>query len=223
MVLRSVVGALVTVAVLGAVAAALPEHSSTKRIAAAQPPFGELARPGFQNTTAASAVVPPDQSLAQQGLMKLASYSKPQPPAPAAAPKPEPAVQARPAADAVSRIAAVPSEAILAFAPTSPDGASSLTTAKTPAPPTVKDADRAPPRTVLAKVESEPPSPPARSNGQVNINKAPVEALDHLPGGGRIGISIVRRRPYASIDDLVRKRVLRKSAFARIRSAITVD
>ena len=57
----------------------------------------------------------------------------------------------------------------------------------------------------------------------ININTASVEQLNHIPGAGRIGKTIARHRPYASVQDLVDHRVLRASEFARIRSKITTD
>jgi DNA uptake protein ComE-like DNA-binding protein len=66
-------------------------------------------------------------------------------------------------------------------------------------------------------------TPPVTSSNHININRAPVAVLDHIPGGGRIGLAIARRRPYATIEDLVRKRVLRKTAFERIRWVIAVN
>ncbi len=61
--------------------------------------------------------------------------------------------------------------------------------------------------------------PPA---GGLNINRASVEALNRLEGG-RIGETIARHRPYASIEDLVRKRVLRRSVFDRIKAKIAAE
>ncbi len=63
----------------------------------------------------------------------------------------------------------------------------------------------------------------AAAGGMININTASVETLNNLPGGGRIGKTIVRHRPYGSIQDLVDHRVLRSSDFARIRTHITTN
>ena len=57
----------------------------------------------------------------------------------------------------------------------------------------------------------------------VNINTASIEALDHLPGAGRIGHAIAVHRPYRQIRDLVHKRVLRMSDFQKIQSHIRVE
>jgi DNA uptake protein ComE-like DNA-binding protein len=57
--------------------------------------------------------------------------------------------------------------------------------------------------------------------GTVNINAASVEALNHLKGGGAIGLTIARHRPYRSIEDLINKRVLRRSVFDQIKGQIS--
>ena len=54
----------------------------------------------------------------------------------------------------------------------------------------------------------------------VDINTASAETLDHLPGMGRIGKTIIRHRPYKSIQELVDRRVLKSSDFQRLRSKI---
>jgi DNA uptake protein ComE-like DNA-binding protein len=49
-----------------------------------------------------------------------------------------------------------------------------------------------------------------------------VDALNDLRGGGRIGRAIVRGRPYGSVDDLVKKRIVSRSIYARIKDQVTV-
>src|SRR5829696_920358 len=55
----------------------------------------------------------------------------------------------------------------------------------------------------------------------VDINTASVEELNRL--GGRFGRAIVAGRPYASIDDLVSRRVLTRSTFSQIKDQITAN
>ena len=62
----------------------------------------------------------------------------------------------------------------------------------------------------------------ARGSGTLDLNRATSEELDKLPGDARIGKAIVRGRPYSAPDDLVRKRVLTKEAFARIQDQVAV-
>ena len=76
----------------------------------------------------------------------------------------------------------------------------------------------------VAVVSSAPraavvPGPPI---GRVDLNSASVRDLNKLRGGGMIGRAIVRGRPYKSVDDLVRKRVLTRSTFRRIADQVSV-
>jgi len=55
----------------------------------------------------------------------------------------------------------------------------------------------------------------------VDVNTASVEELNRL--GGRFGRAIVAGRPYASVDDLVSRRVLTRSTFSQIKDQITAN
>jgi DNA uptake protein ComE-like DNA-binding protein len=57
----------------------------------------------------------------------------------------------------------------------------------------------------------------------VDLNKASVEQLNNLKGAGSLGRAIVRGRPYKSVEDLVKKRVVRRTAFERIKDQVTVQ
>lgn len=205
MVVRSLVGAVAVVTLLGTAAAVLPEHSASKPAEASrsEPIFGRLAPPQSSSPTQAS---PEQADAAHQTLLKLAAYTVPADPEPAAA-------------------APVPQSA----APTAPTPRVDTAVATSP-PPTPGAQTESHPASVyqaLLTPQSAPEPATTRQarhqDGAVNINKAPVAVLDHLPGAGRIGDAIVRRRPYRSIEDLVSRRVLRKAALARIRPFITVD
>lgn len=79
---------------------------------------------------------------------------------------------------------------------------------------------------VLAKEFDGPPTPPVRparppESRLVDLNTAPLAALDGL-GVGKIGRAIIRGRPYAEAEDLVTKRVLKRSTFERIKSQVEV-
>lgn len=205
MVLRSLVGAVAMVALLGFVAAVLPEHSASKTAEASrlEPMFGRLAPP--QSSSPAQAK-PEQADAAHQTLLKLAAYTVPVDPEPiAAAPVPQPAAAMGATPRAETALATSPPPTPAARTESHPASAyqALLTPQSAPEPATTHQA--------------------RHQDEAVNINKAPVSALDHLPGAGRIGDAIVRRRPYRSVDDLVSRRVLRKSALARIRPFITVD
>ena len=63
---------------------------------------------------------------------------------------------------------------------------------------------------------------PAEERDLVDLNRATLDQLNDLRGVGRIGRAIIRGRPYASLDDLVQKRVLRRSTYERVKHQITV-
>src|SRR3954468_8675797 len=64
-------------------------------------------------------------------------------------------------------------------------------------------------------------TPEASAPKLVDINTASVDELNSL--GGRFGRVVVAGRPYASIDELVSKRVLTRSTFSQIKDQITAN
>lgn len=237
MVWRSAIGALAVVAVMAAVAAALPERSvGTAPSAAKEPPFGQLTKPQFTSpgygslTSGAGA----EQAAERSDLLKLASYAVPpaRRPVPSITPSTEPSASASPSTSSrdVSLATTVSTTAAtLALVPASSDAqAADVRVAPTndvPVAPTKMSPPKADTKLRIAAAEATSPSSgtPGAGASRLNINKAPANALDHLPGAGRIGQAIVRRRPYRTVDDLIHKRVLRASLFNRIRSSITVE
>lgn len=79
----------------------------------------------------------------------------------------------------------------------------------------VKDGEK-----IYIPVEGEVKS---TSFSLVNINKASLSELDVLPGIGaaRAG-EIVKNRPYKTIEELVTKKVITKSAYEKIKDKISV-
>jgi DNA uptake protein ComE-like DNA-binding protein len=57
----------------------------------------------------------------------------------------------------------------------------------------------------------------------VDLNRASVEQLNSLKGAGALGRAIVKGRPYKSVDDLMRKKVLRRQVFEKIRDQVKVQ
>ncbi|MEE1610378.1 helix-hairpin-helix domain-containing protein [Microvirga sp. CF3016] len=57
----------------------------------------------------------------------------------------------------------------------------------------------------------------------VDLNKGTIEQLNRLKGASSLGRAIVRGRPYKSVEDLVTKRVVRRTAFERIKDQVTVQ
>lgn len=98
-----------------------------------------------------------------------------------------------------------------------------------PAPPIVAAA--APPPAKPAPVvvaAAEPDAPPVAADpapagkGGIDLNSASVDALNHL-GGGHIGQSIVKHRPYTSVADLMKKRVIRRSVYDQIKDQVAAQ
>lgn len=67
---------------------------------------------------------------------------------------------------------------------------------------------------------SRPDSPVA---DLVDLNRASVEQLNALKGAGPLGRAIVKGRPYKSVDDLMKKRVLRRQVFEKIKDQVRVQ
>jgi DNA uptake protein ComE-like DNA-binding protein len=68
---------------------------------------------------------------------------------------------------------------------------------------------------------TRPVSSPGSAAGRFNLNTATVDELNRL-GGGMIGKAIVRGRPYASPEDLLRRRVVSSTTFERIKAHVRV-
>lgn len=58
-------------------------------------------------------------------------------------------------------------------------------------------------------------------NGNVDLNTATVEQLNGL-GAGMIGKRIIEFRPYSSTEDLISRRVLKRSDYDAIKGAVIV-
>jgi DNA uptake protein ComE-like DNA-binding protein len=63
---------------------------------------------------------------------------------------------------------------------------------------------------------------PEPATGLVDLNTASFEELNNLRGVGPIGRAIIRGRPYASSEDLVKKKVLRRTIYEQIKDQVTV-
>jgi DNA uptake protein ComE-like DNA-binding protein len=68
---------------------------------------------------------------------------------------------------------------------------------------------------------TRPVSSSGSAAGRFNLNTATVDELNRL-GGGMIGKAIVRGRPYASPEDLLRRRVVSSTTFERIKAHVRV-
>ena len=78
-------------------------------------------------------------------------------------------------------------------------------------------ADTSPPATV-------PPDAAAQAGTSgLNLNTASIDALNQIPGAGHIGRSIANHRPYRSVEDLLTKRVVKKSVNERIKAQVAAE
>ena len=64
---------------------------------------------------------------------------------------------------------------------------------------------------------------PINNNQLININSATIEELDQLPGIGQITANkIIQNRPYATIEELLTKKVVNKNVFEKIKNLISI-
>jgi len=117
--------------------------------------------------------------------------------------------------------APVPSAALqVATAPKQPDAAIDPP-APSPAPPT--DMNMTGTVTQQASLAESYVPAGGPDAGLVDLNRASIEQLNNLKGTGSLGRAIVKGRPYRSVEDLVKKKVLRRTAFEKIKDQVTVQ
>ncbi len=88
--------------------------------------------------------------------------------------------------------------------------------------PTPIDAAK-PADPTVASAEPDAAATPATASGHgVNLNNASVAQLNSM-GAGHIGQAIVQHRPYHSVDDLMKKRVIRRSIFDQIKNQVAAE
>ena len=140
------------------------------------------------------------------------------PPAPIPAPvaeapaEPVPAEQTAPprTPEPAPRPAAPPPEAVPARPAQMPSGALAFPDETVPVQQGEAEIDRA--------EESAGP----RALALLDLNTASAAHLNKLRGGGAIGRAIIAKRPYASVDQLLSKRVLSRAVYEKIKDQVTV-
>ena len=214
---RLAIGSVSTLALAALVLGSAPYWLNRSGTGSHASPWGVVSALGAAQTAA----VRPDDERAQ--LLKLAALKSGA--APELASTVAPMVAASVPAVAPAPAAPTPVAEIVASAP-SPALEATVAEASPPATPaTVVPAE---PIQQVASAEAAEPVDAAPDDGtaksdRININTASPSVLDHLPGAGRIGRTIVSHRPYKSVKELVSRRVLRTSDFQKIQSRISVD
>lgn len=123
------------------------------------------------------------------------------------------AAPSSPLADTAPLRAGAPLASTTAAAAPQPASVAAVAPAK-PSPVVVASAD--------ADVQPAAADPATPTGHGINLNSASVAALDHV-GGGHIGQSIVKHRPYSSVEDLVKKRVVRRSVYEQIKNQLAAE
>ncbi len=235
MVTRSIVGRILILAVLivslGVIAQAamIITHEPAKKSGVNQPRIGADAAANQPETAPIRVVYPGPLGEGSAPVRKIAD-SAPASPLPVVAP--------------TAAMRSVTSASVGAIAQASDsqedfdtgEQRSVMPSPTSPTPATTPQAAEAPPAAAttsaveVASAEPGLPDPSVQSQSAsetsargVNINSASAETLNHLLGGGRIGQSIVQHRPYKSVDELVKKRVLRRAVYDQIKNQIAAQ
>lgn len=137
----------------------------------------------------------------------------PAPAAPAVEPPPvrRAAIEPRPVPEAPQTAASTEPAATPEPAPAKPEAPQAAIAPQEP-------ADGADGEAAADATENSDP----RAVNLVDLNTGSLTELNGLRGGGAIGRAIMQRRPYASIDQLLSKRVLSRSVYQRIKDQVTV-
>lgn len=83
--------------------------------------------------------------------------------------------------------------------------------------PAVSDTDM----TGAVTVASAPAEPEPASD-LVDLNAASFEELNSLRNAGSLGRAIIKGRPYASVEDLVTRKIVRRSVYDKIKNQVAV-
>ena len=131
---------------------------------------------------------------------------------------PAPAATATPAPAPVAPAVAAPKAAAPVAAP-----AAKVEAPKAATPAVVPPAAAAP-KAAAAPAKATPAKADAKAAVKlVNLNTATAAELDALPTIGKARTkAIIAGRPYASVDDLIKKKVLPKNSFEAIKAKVDI-
>ena len=131
---------------------------------------------------------------------------------------PAPAATATPAPAPVAPAVAAPKAAAPVAAP-----AAKVEAPKAATPAVVPPAAAAP-KAAAAPAKATPAKADAKAAVKlVNLNTATAAELDALPTIGKARTkAIIAGRPYASVDDLIKKKVLPKNSFDAIKAKVDI-
>jgi hypothetical protein len=214
------------------------ESDTSWRLSRLPPSHGATDSTGAIEAEAASAAAPRPEAATPLPSVRVIPIA-PSPTAATPSPPPAAASQAREPASAVppppvARTRSLEPPAINVVTP-APAAADSPATerpaiAAVQAPPPAPAPIEAPRPQAEAPQAAEPPRAEARvANAEVaanaslvDLNSASLEQLNSLKGGGRIGRAIIESRPYGGVEDLMRKKVLTRSTYEKIKGQVTV-
>lgn len=76
---------------------------------------------------------------------------------------------------------------------------------------------------VTGDVNIAPTTDTTTNNQLINLNSATIEELDQLPGIGQVTANkIINSRPYATLEELLTKKVVNKGVFEKIKKLISL-
>lgn len=235
MVTRSIVGRVLILAVLivslGVIAQAalIIEHGPAKKSGVVQPGDGASAAADPQGSAPIRVVYPGPLGDTPAPVRKIADAAPASPLPVATSPSAMPPL-ASSSIGAITQASASQEDFDTGEQRTAGASAGSATSAVTASNAETSTPTETPPAVEVASADPGIPDSavPSQQNADpsgkgVNINSASAETLNHLLGGGRIGQTIVQHRPYKSVDDLVKKRVLRRAVYDQIKNQIAAQ
>jgi DNA uptake protein ComE-like DNA-binding protein len=133
---------------------------------------------------------------------------------------------ASPSVDAAPYVPAGASDQIISIPPTASMPPMEAQASLEPSAPLLPESSIDPDMTgtvaTHASLADAKPQAVPETSSLVDLNTASFAQLNALKGAGALGRAIIKGRPYTSVDDLMRKKVLRRTAFEKIKDQVTV-